>query len=203
MSSFVAIAVVALLSTAGAPAAAPTDTPMRATVEESITAPAATPRIPSPLELARAGRQDDEPSDWYYRRLKIHRISSYAMLPLFALQYAAGAELYENGGEGADWAEDWHGVGAATIAGLFAVNVVTGVPNLIEIWNEPRDRKRRLFHASAMLIAAAGFTATGIIADEAEDGDSSGRQLHRTVALSSMGVATIGYLSMLDLFRKD
>ncbi len=199
MSSFVAIAVVALLGSAEAPTAALTDTLPTATVE----APAAAPRIPSPLELARVTRQDDEPSDWYYRRLKIHRISSYAMLPLFVLQYAAGAELYDNGGEGADWAEDWHGIGAASIAGLFAVNVVTGVPNLIEIWNEPRDRKRRLFHASAMLIAAAGFTATGIIADEAEDGDSSGRQLHRTVALSSMGVATIGYLSMLDLFRRD
>ncbi len=168
------------------------------------------PRIPSPLELARASAeagprtQDDEPSDWYYRRLKIHRLTSYAMLPLFAFQYAAGAELYKNGGEGgADWAEDWHGVGAATIAGVFAVNVVTGVPNVIEIWQEPRDRKRRLFHASAMLIAAAGFTATGIIADEAEDNSGSGRALHRTVALSSMAVATIGYASMLDILGRD
>lgn len=163
----------------------------------------AQPRIPTPLELARTAKaQDDEPSDWYYRRLKVHRVSSYAMLPLFALQYAAGAQLYDKGEDAADWAEDWHGVGAATIAGVFAINVVTGVPNLIEIWNEPRDRKRRLFHASAMLVAAAGFTATGIIADEAEDGPS-GRRLHRNVALGSMGVATIGYLSTLDIFRRD
>lgn len=158
------------------------------------------PRIPSPRELGR--QRDDEPSDAYYFRLKVHRISSYAMLPLFALQYAAGAQLYDKGEDAADWAEAWHGVGAATIAGVFAINVVTGVPNVIEIWNEPRDRKRRLFHASTMLIAAAGFTATGIIADEAED-DASGRSLHRNVALGSMGVATIGYLSMLDLFRRD
>lgn len=162
-------------------------------------APKPTPRIPSPLELGRMRQQD--PSDAYYVRLKVHRWSSYAMLPLFAFQYAAGAELFKGEGS-ADWAEDWHGVGAAAIASVFAVNVVTGVPNLIEIWNEPRDRKRRLFHASAMLIAAAGFTATGIIAEEAED-SGSGRSLHRSVALSSMGVATIGYLSMLDLFRKD
>jgi hypothetical protein len=54
-----------------------------------------------------------------------------------------------------------------------------------------------------MLIAAAGFTATGIIADEAEDGDGSGRSLHRAVALSSMGVATVSYLSMLDIFRRE
>lgn len=171
----------------------------------SVGAPAAVaaPRIPTPLELARTAKaQDDEPSDWYYRRLKVHRVTSYAMLPLFALQYAAGAELFDKGEEAADWAQDWHGVGAAAIAGVFAVNVATGVPNLIEIWNEPRDRKRRLFHASAMLVAAAGFTATGIIADEAEDGPS-GRRLHRNVAISSMGVATIGYLSMLDLFRED
>jgi len=173
------------------------------TTSAGVPVPPTQPRIPTPLELARTAQvQDDEPSDWYYRRLKVHRVTSYAMLPLFALQYAAGAELFDKGEGAADWAEDWHGVGAATIAGVFAVNVVTGVPNLIEIWNEPRDRKRRLFHASAMLVAAAGFTATGIIADEAEDGPN-GRRLHRNVAISSMGVATIGYLSMLDLFRRD
>lgn len=196
MSPLLALLTVAVLDTTAAevrPGRPASHTP--APVAE---APDPAPRLPSPLELGRM-RQED-PSDGYYLRLKIHRWSSYAMLPLFAFQYAAGAELYKGSG-GADWAEDWHGVGATAIASVFAVNVVTGVPNLIETWNEPRDRKRRLFHASAMLIAAAGFTATGILAEEAED--ASGRSLHRSVALGSMGVATIGYLSMLDLFRKD
>ena len=140
--------------------------------------------------------------DAYYTRLKIHRVASYAILPLFAFQYAAGAQLFDESSDAADWAEDGHAVGATAIAALFATNVVTGVPNLIATWKEPRDRKRRLFHASAMLISSAGFVATGLIAEEAEDGPS-GRRLHRTVALSSMGVATVGYLSMLDLFRRD
>lgn len=187
MPTYVALLVAALLDTASV--RAPADT--------------APPQIPSPQELARMAQvPDDEPSDWYYRRLKVHRVTSYALLPLFAVQYAAGAQLFDKGENAADWAKDWHGVGAATIAGVFAVNVATGVPNVIEIWHEPRDRKRRLFHASTMLVAAAGFTATGILAEEAEDGPS-GRRLHRNVALGSMGVATIGYLSMLDLFRRD
>lgn len=198
MLTHVAVLVATLLDTTSAsPVSAPVEIDATWRRADPIVA-VEQPRIPSPLELGR--RRDDEPSDAYYVRLKVHRLTSYAMLPLFALQYAAGAQLYDKGEDAADWAEAWHGVGAATIAGVFAVNVVTGVPNLIEIWNEPQDRKRRLFHASAMLAAAAGFTATGIIADEAED-DSSGRNLHRTVALSSMGVATIGYLSMLDIFR--
>ena len=203
MSPLVALLAAAIMDTT--PVATPATHPVppaEVPLAEAPLAQAPLPRLPSPLELARASRQDEDPSEWYYRRLKIHRYSSYAMLPLFALQYAAGAELFDKGEGAADWAEDWHGVGAATIAGVFAVNVVTGVPNLIEIWNEPRDRKRRLFHASAMLVAAAGFTATGIIADEAEDGPS-GRRLHRNVALGSMGIATIGYASMLDLFRRD
>lgn len=198
MSPLLAVLAVVALDTTVVDLSAPRPIPSPPTTAVEAAAPA--PRIPSPLELGRM-RQED-PSDAYYFRLKVHRWSSYAMLPLFAFQYAAGAELYK--GEGAaDWAEDWHGVGAAAIASVFAVNVVTGVPNMIEIWNEPRDRKRRLFHASAMLIAAAGFTATGILGDEAEDEGASGRRLHRNVALGSMGVATLGYLSMLDLFRKE
>ena len=192
MQVLFAVLLVAATDTVAAPrvTADPLPTP------PPVSAPA--PRIPAPLTLA---RQDDELPDAYYTRLKIHRITSYAMLPLFAFQYAAGTQLLKDG-EAADWAEDGHALGATAIAAVFATNVVTGVPNLIQIWNEPRDRKRRLFHASAMLISSAGFVATGILADEAEDG-SSARNLHRTVALSSMGVATIGYLSMLDLFRRD
>lgn len=198
MSPFIALLTAAVLDTTTAELRPTLPAPAATTMATEMAAE--TPRIPSPLELGRVRQQD--PSDAYYFRLKIHRWSSYAMLPLFAFQYAAGAELFDKGEDAADWAEDWHGVGATAIASVFAVNVVTGVPNMIEIWNEPRDRKRRLFHATAMLVAAAGFTATGILADEAEDSPSS-RRLHRSVALGSMGVATVGYLSMLDLFRRD
>ena len=188
MPPYVVTIVATLLQTAIAPL--PLQKPGPTHEPAAVTLPmkaSARPRIPAPLELARQ-RADDEPSDWYYRRLKIHRISSYAMLPLFAFQFAAGTQLFDKGEDAADWAEDGHALGAAAIGAVFATNVVTGVPNLIEIWSEPRDRKRRLFHASAMLVAAAGFTATGLIAEEAEDGPS-GRRLHRGVAFGSMASA--------------
>lgn len=198
MSPLLALLTVAVLDTTAADLRPAQPAPVAPVAAAEAPKPA--PRIPSPLELGRIRQQD--PSDAYYLRLKIHRWSSYAMLPLFAFQYAAGAELFDKGEDAADWAEEFHGVGAAAIASVFAVNVVTGVPNLIEIWNEPRDRKRRLFHATTMIVAAAGFTATGILADEAEN-SPSGRRLHRNVALGSMGLATVSYLSMLDLFRRE
>ena len=67
---------------------------------------------------------------------------------------------------------------------------------------EPEGRGRRVFHAVLMLAADAGFTATGILAERAE-GSNDDRDLHRAVALGSVTVATIGYLTMLDVFRRD
>lgn len=154
--------------------------------------------VRSPAPTA-AGTQ---PDDAYYRRLDIHRFASYALLPLFALQYFAGDQLYRKNDGAPDWAKVGHRIGATGIAALFTVNVLTGVPNLIAIRKEPRDRGRRTLHASLMLLASAGFVATGLLAEEAESSPDD-RRLHRTVALSSMGAATIGYLTMTDLFRRD
>lgn len=36
------------------------------------------PRVPAPVQH----------SDWYYRRLDVQRVGSYAMLPLFVAQFA-------------------------------------------------------------------------------------------------------------------
>lgn len=144
----------------------------------------------------------EAPDDAYYRRLDIHRAASYALLPLFALQYFAGDQLYRKSTDAPDWAKVGHRVGATGIAALFAVNVSTGIPNIIAARNEPRDRGRRTLHGSLMLLATAGFVATGILSDRAE-GSPEDRDLHRTVALSSMGVATVGFLTMTDLFRRD
>ena len=47
------------------------------------------------LAMADTGRRRPvaiEYSDWYGRRLKIRQITSWAMLPLFAAQYAAGQQ---------------------------------------------------------------------------------------------------------------
>ena len=139
-------------------------------------------------------------SEWYYRRLDIHRWGSYAMLPLFIAQYVAGSQL-ESGGED-NWAEDVHPMLAGGVAALFASNTVTGVWNLWDGRQDPTDRTRRFLHAGLMLLADAGFVATGILADAAED-DGSGAGAHKTVAIASMTLATLSWAIMLDTFRPD
>lgn len=133
----------------------------------------------------------------YYRRLDIHRYSSYAMLPLFALQVTAGTQLFNRNREAPQWAKVGHRVGATGVAAMFATNLVTGIPNLVVSLRDPRDRGKKILHASLMTAAAAGFTATGILSERAE-GDPDARNRHRQVAFTSMGVAFVGWLTMLD-----
>lgn len=167
------------------------------------------PVLPAPRVTARAATAAAAPRDTiieydqaYYTRLTIHRWGSYAMLPLFAAQYYAGTKLISQGGEGDDWAEDAHPMLAAGVAGLFAVNTVTGLWNLWEMRRDPNGQGRRFTHVTLMLLADAGFVATGILADQAED-RADGANTHRAVAVGSMAVSTVGWLLMTDLFRKD
>lgn len=168
--------------------------------------PAALLRIPSPVEVEasavpRGQPQTVEYSDLYYRRLDIHRWASYAMLPLFVAQYVAGSELAK-GGERADWAEDLHPTLALGVGALFTVNTVTGAWNLWDGRNDPEGRKWRTTHAVLMMLADAGFVATAILADEAED-NGSGVGAHRTMAITSFAVSTASWMMMLDVFRPD
>lgn len=143
-----------------------------------------------------------EYSNLYYQRLTIHRWGSYAMLPLFAAQYYVGSQLYDGRTEGN---EDVHGMLAAGVAGVFAVNTVTGVWNLWDGRHDPKDRKRRITHATLMLLADAGFVATGLLAEESDGAGTAGNgaSTHRAVAIGSMAVSTVGWLMMTDLFRKE
>jgi hypothetical protein len=143
-----------------------------------------------------------EYSDWYERRLTIHRVASYTTLPLFAFQYVAGSKLYEESTDAPSWAKSGHGAAATGLAALFAVNTVTGGWNLWDARKDPAGRKWRTAHAVLMLAADAGFAATGIMAEDAEH-DPDGRRRHRTVAIGSMAVATTSYLMMLSPFRPD
>lgn len=157
----------------------------------------------APAAVAPADRDTVfEYSAAYYKRLAVHRAGSYVMLPLFAFQYVAGSQLYDKSFEAPAWARTGHRVAATGVAALFAVNTVTGVMNLYEGRKDPEGRGRRVFHAVMMLAADAGFTATGILAERAESSGDD-RDRHRTVAIGSVAVATIGYLSMLDVFRRD
>jgi len=187
---------------AGTTTSAPPVAPATVTVPTPLVAG---PVISAPFVRSGATPARDtvfEYSAAYYRRLDVHRFGSYAMLPLFAFQYVAGSQLYDKSFDAPGWAKTGHRVAATGVAALFAVNTVTGLMNLYEGRKDPDDRKRKVFHAVMMLAADAGFAATGILADRAESSPDD-RDLHRAVALTSVGVATIGYLSMLDIFRRD
>jgi hypothetical protein len=138
-------------------------------------------------------------SDAYTVRRKIHMYASFATLPLFVGETVVGQQLYN--GTGSDSLRGTHSALAAGIAVLFAANTVTGVWNLWEASKDPNGRTKRLVHGILMLIADAGFVATGALAPDEEEGygasSGSGRSTHRTVALVSMGIATAGYLYML------
>jgi len=138
-----------------------------------------------------------EYSDAYYTRLTIHRYGSYAMLPLFAVEYALGQRIL-NGQQTGDFASsgtiDAHRVVAGTIGVLFAVNTVTGVWNLIEARKDPAGRTRRNLHALGMLLADAGFLYTASLAGDAHEGENV--TSHRNAAIASIGVATVSGVMM-------
>ena len=136
-----------------------------------------------------------EYSDGYRMRAKIHRISSYATLPLFATEAVLGQSLYSDPSSGK---KDAHLAVAGTIGALFAVNTTTGVWNLIEARKDPTHRTRRLAHGLLMLGADAGFVATAALGPSSENGGNEGnRSAHRAMAFTSIGLATASYLIML------
>lgn len=140
-----------------------------------------------------------EYSDAYFTRLTIHRIASYATLPLFAASFASGTQLFDKGEAAPGWARTIHGPAAAGVATLFGVNTVTGVWNLWEARKDPEGRTRRTLHGLLMLAADAGFTATGLLANGAHDSQAR-RNAHRAVAYGSMGVSLFSYAIMLPWF---
>ncbi len=141
-------------------------------------------------------------SEGYKTRLRIHKAASFAMLPLFAAQYTAGDQLFNKGSAAPDWARNSHRVLAGSVAGLFAINTITGGLNWWETRSHEKGRAWRTTHAVLMLLADAGFTATGLLAEDADE-SANDRRMHRTVALTSIGVATASYLMMLKPLRRD
>lgn len=150
---------------------------------------------PSPEEQTAAPQVAVEYSDGYRMRAKIHKISSFATLPLFVAEGIIGQSLYSDPTSGK---KDAHLAVAAGIGALFAVNTVTGVWNLVEARKDPNHKKRRLVHGLLMLGADAGFLATAAMGPESEHGNSAeGKGAHRAMAFTSIGLATTGYLVML------
>src|SRR5256885_10811920 len=139
---------------------------------------------PSPRQRVKAV----EVSDWYNRRLTIHRALSYTVIPLFGFQAVAGNQIWVAGPSAPAWARTGHRYGAATIAGVFTVNTITGVWNLWDSRHVSPGRALRLIHGTSMLVADAGFTWAGARLSEQAERDLSKRRLHRQVAITSMGI---------------
>ena len=145
-------------------------------------------------------RRSIEVSEWYERRLRIHRYGSYATIPLFVYQAAAGNELYQKGSGADGWARNGHRVGATALATVFGVNTVTGLWNLWDSRAVEQGRARRTIHALLMLASDAGFAYAGIKLSEDAEQSSAARRRHRNTAFASMGVAVTG-AGMMFLWR--
>jgi hypothetical protein len=135
-------------------------------------------------------------SDAYLMRAKIHRIASYASIPLFAAELYLGESLYNSADpqthKGAHIA-----VGTGLIA-LFGVNTVTGAWNLFgtEGRSDRQDRTIKLIHGILMMAADAGFVATVATAPHSHRGtipSQSAMALHRNVAITSIALGATGY----------
>jgi hypothetical protein len=137
-----------------------------------------------------------ELSDWYYRRLTLHRYVAYSTLPVFAAQWAAGKRLYDESRAAPTWAKTTHRVGATYLAGAFTVNTVTGAWNWWDSRSAPQGRVLRTIHALTMIGADAAFTYTGAkLSEEAEQSQVKRRE-HRTVALYAMGLTVVSGVAM-------
>jgi hypothetical protein len=189
---------------------------LHAQADSALAARAPDPRLGVPVAATRAASPADaqpravEYSDWYGRRLTVHRWASYTMLPLFAAQYVLGdrildqkTDAYRGIGNGVDPdTKRLHQITAGAVGGVFALNTVTGVWNLYDARKDPNDRGRRTVHALTMLAAEAGFAVTGFVAakDASDKGPPEARR-HRNIALGSMAVATTG--AALMWFARD
>lgn len=174
---------------------APRQEPAPADSNHEVARPAA--RFLATLsDTPRVRRKVVEVSDWYSRRLTIHRYVAYATIPVFALQYAAGDQLYNKLGDAPRWAKTMHRVGATSLSAMFTVNTVTGVWNWWDSRSVPQGRTLRTLHALSMLVADGAFTYAGVkLSDEAENSPDK-RSEHRTVALSAMGLTVASGIAM-------
>jgi len=145
----------------------------------------------------RARTKTVEYSDAYYLNLKIHKIASYAELPLFATEYVLGERLLKERRTGtpSDGLKTAHTTIALGLGALFTINTITGVWTLWDARHDPAGRTRRIIHSVAMLGADAGFMWAGASGGGANDSLDDANH-HRSIAISSMALATVGTAMM-------
>ena len=162
---------------------------------------AAVPAVPCdtpPSRVPRPRPKAVEVSDWYNRRLTAHRWLSYSVIPLFTYQYLAGRQIWDKGPNAPVWAISGHRIGATALAGVFTLNTITGAWNLWDSRHVEDGRTRRYIHSVAMLASDAGFTYAGAVLAKESKRDVTGekKRLHRTIALTSMGITLTSSLYM-------
>ena len=136
-------------------------------------------------------------SDAYQTRLMIHRTLSWTMIPLFAVSYFSGDQLFKSGSSAPAWARKTHAPAATGAAILFTAQSITGYWNLWESRHIAQGRTRRIVHSVLFTTASAGFVYAGSkLANDAEQSQAK-RQEHKNIALASMGVSTMSWLLML------
>lgn len=145
---------------------------------------------------AQSVNQAVEHSDAYYTRLTIHHYGSFIELPLFGAEYLLGQKLITGTVAQGSSIKSAHKIVALGLAGLFTVNTVTGVWNLVESRHDKEGRTTKWLHVGLMLASDAGFAYTGAIASNARRGTIADRNNHRNAALVSIGLATGGTLLM-------
>lgn len=175
-------------------AAGPRDTPAGVTL-----APAAdtVPRRPRGKTI--------QISDAYVTRLAIHRIASYATIPLFVAQGLVGAKLYSADNGGASVSDAWrvtHNIVGGAIGVLFAANTVTGSLNWWDTRYQPKGRAWRTVH-SALMLAADGGLAYAATLGMGSRFTQQDRERHKNWAIGSSAVALAGYAMMFSVIRRD
>ncbi len=162
------------------------------------------PAPAQPVEDTVRRRKAIQYSEAYGVRFKIHRIASYAEIPLFVGEYFLGEKLLRDrrnssnrgfGEDDDDGNSGAHGAVAAGLGVLFTVNTITGAWNLFDSRKDPAGRTRRWIHTLAMLAADAGFLLTARAADDAGESRSAGNR-HRNLAIGSMSLATASTVMM-------
>ena len=146
----------------------------------------------APGDTVRRRPRAIEVSNWYERRLRIHRYGAYVTYPLFALTAVAGTQLYDDPRNGAPWAKNSMRYGATALATVFTSNTVTGLWNLWDSRSVPQGRTPRVLHTLLMIASDAGFSYAGArLAEQAENSVDKRRE-HRTWAYGSMATALTG-----------
>lgn len=183
--------------------AAPADTSPVA-VPDSVAGPVMESLISgvlAPDDTVRRRRKSVDVSEWYERRLRIHRYGSYAMYPLFALQAVAGNQIFPDPQNAPGWAKTSHRIGASGLAGVFTLNTVTGLWNLWDSRSVSEGRTRRTTHALLMLASDAGFTYAGVRLSEQAETSVDKRREHRMWAYGSMATALTG-VGLMTFWRE-